>query len=103
MLQDVLYCPDLCYMLVSLAKCDTAGFTVLLKDKCCSIKDSNGHQIGRIPQYDGLYRMDEGFLVHLAAYKCKGLHLYSGDYLSQQNNDQIYISMVVLYDSCSAL
>ena len=30
MLQDVLYCPDLGYTLISLAKCDTAGFTVLL-------------------------------------------------------------------------
>ena len=29
-LKDVLYCPDLSYMLVSLAKCDVAGFMVLL-------------------------------------------------------------------------
>ena len=42
-LQDMLYCPDLGYTLVSLAKCDMAGFTVLLKDKSCCIKDSNGH------------------------------------------------------------
>ena len=44
-LQDVLYCPDLGYTLVSLAKCDAAAFTVLLKDKSCCIKDSNGCQI----------------------------------------------------------
>ena len=29
-LQDVLYCPDLGYMLISLAKCNAAGFTALL-------------------------------------------------------------------------
>ena len=45
-LQDVLYCPDLGYMLISLAKCDAASFTVLLKDKSYCIKDSNGGQIG---------------------------------------------------------
>ena len=68
-LQDVLYCLDLGYMLISLAKCDIAGFTVLLKGKSCCIKDSKGHQIGRIPQHHSLYHMDEGFLVHIAAYK----------------------------------
>ena len=49
MLKDLLYCPDIGYTLVLLAKCDMAGFTVLLKDKSCCIKDSNGHQTGRIP------------------------------------------------------
>ena len=64
-LQDMLYCPNLGYMLVSLAKCDVASFTVLLKDKSCCIKGSNGHQIGRIPQYHSLYQVDKGFLVHI--------------------------------------
>ena len=45
-LKDVLYCPDLGYTLVSLAKCDAAGFTVTLKDKSCCIKDTKGSQIG---------------------------------------------------------
>ena len=55
MLKDVLYCPDLGYTLVSLAKCDTAGFMVVLKDQSCCIKDSKGIQIGKIPQKQGLY------------------------------------------------
>ena len=46
MLQDIFYCPDLGYTLVSLAKCNTAGFTILLKDKSCCIKDPKGQQIG---------------------------------------------------------
>ena len=45
MLKDVLYCPDLGYTLVSLAKCNTAGFTVVLKDKSCCIKDSKGYRL----------------------------------------------------------
>ena len=44
-LHDVLYCLDLGYTLISLAKCNTAGFTVLLKDKSCCIKDPNSCQI----------------------------------------------------------
>ena len=55
MLKDVLYCPDLGYTLVSLAKCDATSFTVTLEDKSCCIKDTKGSQIGRIPQYQGLY------------------------------------------------
>ena len=50
MLEDMLYCPDLGYTLVLLAKCNAAGFTVTLKDKSCCIKDTKGSQIGQIPQ-----------------------------------------------------
>ena len=46
MLKDMLYCPDLGYMLVSLAKHNTTSFTVTLKDKSCCIKDAKGLQIG---------------------------------------------------------
>ena len=45
-LKDMLYCPDLGYTLVSLAKCGAASFTVTLKDKSCCIKDAKGSQIG---------------------------------------------------------
>ena len=67
-LKDVLYFPDFGYMLISLAKCDTAGFTVTLKDKSCCIKDAKGLQIGRIPQYQGLYRVDNGISANIGAY-----------------------------------
>ena len=61
-------------MLVSLAKCRVAGFTVLLKDESCCIKDFNGHKIGRIPQYHGLYHINKGFSVYIATYKGVQLH-----------------------------
>ena len=73
-LQDILYCLDLGYTLISLAKCNTASFTVLLKDKSCCIKDSKGHQIGRIFQYHGLYCVDEEFSVHIATYRGVQVH-----------------------------
>ena len=73
-LQDVLYCPDLGYMLVSLANCDAAGFTILLKDKSCCIKDPKGCQIGQVPQHHGLYCMDDEFSTHIAAYKGVRVH-----------------------------
>ena len=55
MLKDVLYCLELGCTLVSLAKCDTAGFTILLKDKTYCIKDPKGTQISTIPQHQGLH------------------------------------------------
>jgi hypothetical protein len=59
MLQEVLYCPNLGYTLISLARCDAAGYSVVLKDKLCSIKDRKGHVIGQIPQQCCLYRVYE--------------------------------------------
>ena len=50
----MLYCPDLGYVGLT-GKCNTAGFTVVLKDKSCCIKDSKGIQISKIPQKQGLY------------------------------------------------
>ena len=54
-LKDVLYCPDLVFTLVSLTRCDVAGYMVQLKDRACVINDKAGHTIGRIPLTNGLY------------------------------------------------
>ena len=78
-LQDVLYCPDLGYTLVSLVKCDTAGFTVVLKDRSCFIKDSKGIQIGKIPQKQGLYRVNDDAAVNIATYT--GVRVHTADEL----------------------
>ena len=73
-LKDVLYCPDLGYTLVSSAKCDATGFMVTLKDKSCCIKDAKGSKIGQIPQYQGLYKVDDGTSVHIGAYMGVRVH-----------------------------
>ena len=74
MLKDVLYCPGLGYTLVSLAKCDATGFTVTLRDKSCCIKDAKGSQIGQIPQYQGLYRVDNSTGAHIGAFMGVRVH-----------------------------
>ena len=38
MLKDVLYCPELGYTLVLLAKCNTTSFTIILKEGAWTLK-----------------------------------------------------------------
>ena len=73
-LKDVLYCPDLGYTLGSLAKCDATGFMVTLKYKSCCIKDAKGSQIGQIPQYQGLYQVDDSTSAHIGTYMGVRVH-----------------------------
>ena len=81
-LKDILYFPELGYTLVSLAKCDTAGFIILLKDKTCCIKDPKGIQMGRIPQYQGLYWVDNHSTANISAYM--GVRVYAVDKLHRK-------------------
>ena len=81
-LKDMLYCPDLGYMLVSLAKCNTTGFTVTLKDKSCCIKDAKGLQIGQITQYQGLYPVNDSTSANISAYV--GVRVHTVDKLHQK-------------------
>jgi hypothetical protein len=81
-LKDVLYCQDLGYTLVSLGKCDAAGFTIVLKDRSCHIKSTNGQTIGQIPQYQGLYRVDMDDTASIAA--LAATRVYTLDQLHQK-------------------
>jgi Pol polyprotein, beta-barrel domain/GAG-pre-integrase domain/Zinc knuckle len=64
--KDVLYCKDLAFTLISLTKCDKAGFTVLLRDKHCMIRDPKGTTVGRIPLIGGLYKVKHSRLTGFA-------------------------------------
>jgi hypothetical protein len=57
-LKDVLYCPDLAFTLISLTLCDAAGYSVLLKDQKCWIRDMRGKLLGQIPLSNGLYKVE---------------------------------------------
>jgi Pol polyprotein, beta-barrel domain len=57
-LKDVLYCPDLALTLISLTCCDAAGYSVLLKDQKCLIRDSRGMLLGQVPLSNGLYKVE---------------------------------------------
>ena len=91
MLKDILYCPDLGYTLVSLVKCNATGFTVTIKDNSCCIKDAKGLQIGWIPQYKGLYWVDDGTSAHIGAYM--GVRVHTVDELHQKMG---HISLTVI-------
>jgi hypothetical protein len=67
-LNDILYCPDLAFTLISLSRCDTAGFAVMLKGGSCIINDKKGKRIGQIPLKNGLYRVDRSPTSALATY-----------------------------------
>ena len=56
--KDVLYCKDLAFTLISLPKCDKAGFEVTLRDKHCTIRDPKGTTVGRIPLVGDLYKVE---------------------------------------------
>jgi Pol polyprotein, beta-barrel domain len=57
-LKDVLYFLDLAFTLVSLTHCDAAGYSVLLKDRKCLIRDTKGTLLGQVPLSNGLYKVD---------------------------------------------
>jgi Pol polyprotein, beta-barrel domain len=72
-LKDVLYCPDLAFTLISLTRCDAAGFSVLLKDRKCRIWDSRGTLLGQILLSNGLYTVEHRSMA--AAANCRGQEL----------------------------
>jgi GAG-pre-integrase domain len=57
-LKDVLYCPDLVFMLISLMRCDAAGYSVLFKDQKCLIRDKQGTLLGQVLLSNGLYKVE---------------------------------------------
>ena len=83
------------YTLVSLAKCDAADFTVLLKEKSCCIRYSKGHQIGRIPQYYGLSHIDKGISAHITTYTGVGVHTLDELYQKMGHISQAIIKHLV--------
>jgi Pol polyprotein, beta-barrel domain len=57
-LRGVLNCPDLAFTLISLTRCDAAGFSVLLKDRKCVIRDARGAILAQVLLSDGLYKIE---------------------------------------------
>jgi len=55
-LKQVLYCLDLAFTLVSLTRCDLAGYSALLKGCKYTISDPHRTILGQIPLSGGLYK-----------------------------------------------
>jgi GAG-pre-integrase domain/Integrase core domain/Pol polyprotein, beta-barrel domain len=76
-LKDVLYCPDLAFTLISLTCCDAAGYSVLLKDQKCLIRDKRGTLLGQVPLplSNGLYKVEHESTAAATSTTCKVLTL----------------------------
>jgi hypothetical protein len=59
-LNNILYSPELAFTLISLTRCDKYGYSTLLKNQKCTIRDPNGRRVGEIPLMDdGLYKVEQ--------------------------------------------
>ena len=58
MLKDMLYAPDIAFTLISIGKCDDAGYQTVFAQQKCIVKDSNGKTLFEAPKFHGLYRLD---------------------------------------------
>jgi hypothetical protein len=56
-LKDTLYAPDITFMLISIGKCNNAGYKMTLEGQKCVIKNKKGTILLQAPKYCGLYRV----------------------------------------------
>jgi hypothetical protein len=58
MLKNVLYTPDITFTLISIGKCDNAGYKTIFASQKCIIQDKAGTILLQAPKYHGLYCVD---------------------------------------------
>src|SRR6266481_2357916 len=56
-LKNVLYTPDITFTLISMGRCDNAGFSSTFADGKCSIQNPVGTTIAQIPHVSGVYQV----------------------------------------------
>ena len=66
LLKDVLHCPDMGLMLVSIGKITGAGYKIIFKGSICRIYDTKDKVIGQIMARNRLYRVDHEVLINTA-------------------------------------
>jgi hypothetical protein len=57
-LKDMLYAPDIAFTLISIRKCDNAGYKIIFAGQKCIIKNKKGTILLQAPKYHGGYRVD---------------------------------------------
>ena len=60
LLRDILHTPNIVQTLISIRLISNAGYSITFKDGTCTICDSNGTVMGKIPKQEGLYRVNKG-------------------------------------------
>jgi hypothetical protein len=53
--KDILYAPDIAFMLISIGKCDNARYKTIFAGQKCIIRDKKGMILLQAPKYHGLY------------------------------------------------
>ena len=64
--KDILHCPDMGLMLVSIGKITAASYKVIFRGMSCRIYDPKDKIIGQINAKNGLYHVDHGVVVDTA-------------------------------------
>jgi transposase InsO family protein len=68
-LKDTLYAPKIAFTLISIGRCDDAGYKTEFALQKCIIKNSTGKILLQAPKIDGLYRLNND-LAKEHAYSC---------------------------------
>ena len=58
MLKDMLYVPDITFTLISIRKCNNAGYQTMFAQQKCIVKDSKGNTLLEAPKFHSLYHLD---------------------------------------------
>ena len=58
MLRDTLYAPDIAFTVISIGKCDDAGYQTMFAQQKCIVKDAKGNTLLEAPKFHGLYHLD---------------------------------------------
>ena len=65
-LRDTLYAPKIAFTLISIGKCNDAGYETMFAHQKCIIKDSSGKTLLVTPKFHGLYHLDRDINSHTA-------------------------------------
>ena len=57
-LKDTLYAPKIAFTLISIGRCDDAGYHTEFSHQKCVIRSANGKTLLQAPKLHGLYRLD---------------------------------------------
>ena len=57
-LKDTLYAPKIAFTLISIGRCDNAGYRTEFSHQKCVIRSANGKMLLQAPKLHGLYRLD---------------------------------------------
>ena len=58
MLRDTLYAPDIAFTLISIGKCNDAGYQTMFAQQKCIVKDAKSNTLLEAPKFHGLYHLD---------------------------------------------